>query len=215
MNLTEFKATLKKSKKVLIIGPISPLIQRKFLTFPMLFVDGGTRYLKNHKKLRFSSFSLGDGDTHTHTTASKNQLDLLLPAKKDYSDFKFALSMLPNNLKLIYLTGFLGKRKDHELINFGEVHHFLKKKKSTEVHFLHRKQLKITAISSGKYSFSRTGNFSLLALEPAEVTLDGKCEYKIIKKRKISTLSSLGLSNIGFGKIKLKTNRPVFIFFED
>lgn len=212
MNLIEFKAKLKKTKKLIIIGPVSPQIPKKLLTLHKLFVDGGTRYFKVKKGV---CFSLGDGDTFTGDTSTKNQLDLLLPAKKDYSDFKFALSLVPNNLKEIYLTGFLGKRKDHELINFGEVHQFLRKRKSTVVHFLAKNQLKITAISSGKHSFSHTGNFSILALESAEISLTGKCEYKILKKRKIAILSSQGLSNIGFGKIKLKTNRPVFIFFGD
>lgn len=206
MNLTEFKANLKKSKNIVVIGPISPQIPRKLLAFPQLFVDGGTKF----KKKNAQHFSVGDGDSH-----DKKQLDIMLPAKKDYSDFKFALSLIPSNNKEIYLTGFLGKRKDHELVNFGEIHHFLKKKKSTQAHFLLKNQVKIIALSSGKFNFSRTGNFSILALEPALLTLTGKCEYKILKKRKLPIFSSLGLSNIGFGKIKIKTNRPVFVIFEN
>lgn len=209
MNLAEFKATLKKSKLLLVIGPISPQIPKKLLTFPQLFVDGGTKL----KKKNSHHFSLGDGDSLGKV--AKNQLDHVLPTKKDYSDFKFALSIIPPSLKEVYLTGFLGKRKDHELVNLGEVHQFLKKKKSTKVHFLVKNQIKMTAFSNGKYNFSRTGNFSVVTLEPCSITLNGKCEYKILKKRLLPALSSLGLSNIGFGKIKLKTSRPVFVIFED
>ena len=210
MNLTEFKASLKKSKLLLVIGPISPQIPRKLRNIPQLFVDGGCKLKKKHTYPSPDSFSLGDGDSH-----SKNLLDHILPSKKDYSDFRFALSIIQSNLKEIYLTGFLGKRMDHELVNFGEVHSFLAAKKGTVVNFLSKNRIKITAYSNGKYDFNRTGNFSLLTLTTANVTLSGKCEYKILKKRPLPVLSSLGLSNIGFGKIKLKTNRPIFVIFED
>ena len=105
---------LKENKGPLtIVGPL--YIGEADFKEPVLFIDGGSRFRNSPEGL-----SLGDNDS------SIGELDILLSPDKDFSDLSYALRNIPSHYKEIHLQGFLGGRKDHEIINMGEVQNFLK-----------------------------------------------------------------------------------------
>jgi len=197
----KIKKIIKNSPSVLIVGPMLRLHLGEKMPLPTgipcLLIDGGQNFYKGKSK---TALSLGDNDS------SKGRLDILLPFKKDFSDFAFALKNLPSNVKILILKGFLGGRKAHELFNLGEIHHFLESKKETIAFF----DDKIMALSGGSYEIEFEGPFSLACLTKTQVSLSGDCDYKT-KKTLFRPLSSLGLSNFARGKFKIKTSGPIFI----
>ncbi len=186
------KNYLDKSKSVLLVGPFARLVPA---SSKKIFVDGGARL---HK----SGLVVGDGDSYS------GPLDVELPKRKDYSDFAFTLRHLPKHISEVKTVGFLGGRRDHEWINLGEAHRFLKSRKNTTFTFDHS----ITGFSQGRFDFRRKGLFSLLVFQNTQLELSGKCEFKF--RGRLKALSSHGLSNVGSGKINLITTGPAFLFFE-
>ena len=73
----------------------------------------------------------------------------------------------------------------------------------------------IEAFSAGDWQFRCQGQFSLVVFAPARVALSGDCRYAIAPGTDIKPVSSLGLSNQGYGNIRLKTDSPVFVFRDD
>lgn len=136
-------------------------------------------------------------------------MDVALNANKSFSDFAFALRALPQSIRQVHATGFLGGRKDHELANFGEIHDFLKSRLNDATVFVDDQ---IRGFSSGSHEFIWNGPFSLLALESCEVILTGACKYQISQKTRVMPLSSFTISNEGFGKVSLETTGPIFSF---
>lgn len=107
------------------------------------------------------------------------------------------------------MLGFLGGRKDHELINFAEAHSYLKNiNNSTAVHF----DKSISAYSQGKWTININGTFSLFAFEPLRLQVSGECEYLISKDIDFKHLSSHGLSNVGNGEVAITCDGPIFLF---
>jgi thiamine pyrophosphokinase len=195
MTIKDYLSKYSSDTKLNILGPLAQQLPPSLLE-PMIYIDGGAFLRK-----RDEGFVVGDGDSFSGV------LDELLPTKKDYSDLSYVLSNIPNQFERLNLYGFLGGRRDHELINYGEVHTFLKKRiDSTEVRF----DLEIIAFSAGEWTVFIDGVFSLFVFENVEIELSGQCEYTISEMLK--PLSSEGLSNIGFGQIKIKCNSPIFFF---
>ena len=199
------KMVIQNSPFVLLVGPmLKPLSRRKMplpKNIPCLLIDGGKDFFRGESK---NVLSLGDCDS------SKGPLDILLPTKKDYSDFGYALSLLPKTVKILFLEGFLGGRRDHELFNMGEIAHFLRGKKHTMSFF----DNEIIALSAGEYELKLKATFSVAVFEETRVTLKGKCLYQT-KNKLFKPLSSLGLSNKATGKVQIKTNKPLFIIIEN
>lgn len=186
-----------KDGRITLIGPFydGPVPTNE----PVIFVDGGTKYRKDRL-----GFALGDGDSFA------GGLDLQLEARKDFSDLSFALNHLPSEYRCIELNGFLGGRRDHEWLNLGEAHRFLKTRtQPTEIYF----DSQVRAFSMGDWEFSFHGLFTVLCFEDTLVHLTGECEYTIDPSEILKALSSHGLSNQGSGKIQLATNGPVFVLF--
>ncbi len=200
-----FLKLIKESRSAVLVGPLLkkeelPLIKNS----PLLLVDGGLDLaLKYSLDLDRSCFSVGDGDS------SRLSLDEVLPVEKDYSDLAYALSILPEEVESIELLGFLGGRSDHELCNFGEVFHFLKKKKNLAKVYLGPE---VTALSSGDWKFSHQGNFSLISFEDSEIRLTGHAAYELEHFTTIKAFSSHGLSNEATGEVKLQTRSPIFLY---
>lgn len=162
---------------------------------PALFVDGGTELKKDH------GFSLGDNDSY------QGDLDYKLPRDKDFSDLQFALSLVPAHAETIHLHGFVGGRKDHELINFGEIAYFLLNRKDTKV-IIDRN---ITAYSQGFWEFELNSTFTLFSFHENTLSLTGECKYQLIKQP-LKPFSSHGLSNEATGKICLHNSSPLYFF---
>ena len=180
----------------MLVGPLAG--SELDITEPVIFVDGGSIRRENNIGL-----ALGDGDSFD------GHLDHKLEIDKDYSDLAFALSLLGDEFDRIELFGFLGGRRDHELLNLGEVFHFLSgRARPVAAYFDHT----IDAFSRGRWEIDVHGTFSLVAFGDAIVTLSGDCKYAIPKDTPFNPVSSFGLSNEGYGRISLETSSPLFLF---
>lgn len=170
-------------------------------TAPTLFVDGGTEFRNQNEGL-----SVGDGDSYP------DSLDECLNPHKDYSDLAYVLASLPAHFHKVALSGFLGGRRDHELANLGEANAFLKHRhQATRIQFGQA----ICGFSTGDWQLEIHEPFSLMCLETTKLTLTGDCTYPLIEPIQIEPLCSHGLSNIGAGRITLKTDAPVFIVYSN
>ncbi len=199
MNILSYLAKFPQQNRITVVGPMEcdPALTLLNRRQPCIFVDGGSRHRKGHWGL-----CVGDGDS------ADVAMNVKLPADKDVSDLAYVLTNLPCHLTKIDLVGFLGGRRDHEMINFGEVQRFLKSRSSaTKVVFDHA----ISAYSQGRWEFYGDGLFSVLVIEPCQLTLSGAVKYPVISPLVFAPLSSLGLSNEGFGKVFLHCDAPVFV----
>lgn len=203
-----FEEKLKNIDSVTLIGPLLGGSCPYKAKGALIFVDGGANFLTLFSELEneIPSISLGDGDS------SQIELDIKLNPKKDFSDLGFALSLIPQNIENVFLFGFLGGRRDHEMANFGEIHQFLKKRtQQTKVFF----EDKIIALSKGSYTKDIKGTFTLLVLDKTPLKVEGACLYKMKDFKEFFPLSSLGLSNIGSGSVIFEGSGPYFIFLTD
>lgn len=202
--LRKAKLAIKDSPAVLFLGPMLKASFRGKIDLPRgipcLLIDGGKDFVR---KKNSSTISIGDSDS------SSGPLDITLSPQKDYSDFAFALKILPRTAKILFLRGFLGGRRDHELFNMGEIFHFLRGKKGVMAFF----DKEIIAIGPGKYELELEGTFSLACFEKTKIDLHGDCLYPV-KNRFFAPVSSLGLSNEAHGRIHIQVNRPIFILIE-
>lgn len=186
------------SSEVQIVGPFFDVDNQNLLKDPIIYVDAGV-----HFRTQAQGFSVGDGDS------SEIAMDEKLNTKKSYSDLAFVLQHIPRQFSKIQLLGFLGHRKDHELINFAEVHKFLKKSFNTvQIHF----DKKIKVLSKGTWDLVIHGSFSIFAFEEIDLQVSGDCDCQVLAGEVFSALSSQGLSNQGYGEVKIICNQPLFIF---
>ena len=198
-NLSDYLQQFRDTDEITILGPMDCDPGR--ITEPLILVDGGSRHASPGSGIR-----VGDGDS------SDLPMDHALNPDKDMSDLAFVLDNLPAELGHVRLWGFLGGRKDHELFNLGEVHHYLSSRKNPA-----RVTFEDFALgySAGAWSFEHHGLFSLAAIEPCRISLTGDCRYPIEGFREIRPLSSLGLSNVGHGTIYLQCEGPAFILLQE
>ncbi len=186
-------------QRVNLIGPFFD--GEAVTTEPIVYVDSGSEFRGPNQ-----GFSVGDGDS------SSQPLDEKLIAEKDYSDLAYVFNSIPEHFSDIHLNGFLGGRRDHEIINVGEAHHFLKARtQPTTLNFNH----KIRAFSAGKWQITIQGTFSCIVIEPCQVVLNGACKYQSHDGKVWLPLNSFGLSNEGSGPISIKNSGPLFIFLTD
>ncbi len=202
---------LKKIEKNPIITLIGPLFSKSDLPLlpkssNIILIDGGQNHhseIARYLSIPDSLFTVGDGDS------SNGAMNYLLPKEKDYSDLSFVLQNLPNTVKKINLYGLLGGRKDHEFINLGEVHQYLTQNVNcTQIQFAD----KIIGFNSGIHQYDIHNIFSVVTMTTAELSISGRCKYQTNGNSTFLPLSSLGLSNIGFGTIDFESNSPFFIF---
>lgn len=193
--INDYLNRFKICNEITLVGPL--LIDSFVQEDPIVFVDGAVHF----KTSSHIGYSIGDGDSSTF------KLDQKLNPHKDLSDLAFVLKDLPSNFKNIKLKGFLGGRKDHELMNLAEVHQFLKNRTQTSVSFDNL----IIAKSLGKWSINYKGIFSLFCFSETLLSLQGDCLYSLNTNR-LRPASSHGLSNVSKGTIELKNDNPLFIF---
>ena len=194
MNIADFFSLHSQSHSLTLIGPLfSKHIE---VVEPLVFVDGGTSFRKKNE-----GFSVGDGDSAPIT------LDQTLSPNKDYSDLAYVLQHIPENFVQLNLLGFLGGRRDHELINFAELHQFLVNKEGCSANF----ENQVIAYSRGKWLLEHNGVFSLFSFCENTVQLKGDCKYPLVDKS-LRKLSSHGLSNVAKGTIEVENSSPLFVF---
>lgn len=205
MKKKEFQEILAKVSEVTLVGPMLQS-QPQRIDHPFIYVDRGTLFregIKKQAKMGYFDISLGDGDS------SGMYLDINLPADKDYSDLKFALDLIPSNVAKVNLWGFLGGRRDHELLNFGEVQNSLLNP-LTDTLFSFEDI--VFGKNRGPLKININGIFSLVVFQKTEVKIEGECHYKLPKFRKILPFSSHGLSNRGNGEVIIEAKAPFFVF---
>ncbi|HAZ12602.1 MAG: hypothetical protein A2X86_11610 [Bdellovibrionales bacterium GWA2_49_15] len=197
--------SLYRATRVIVVGPmpLTPerdLEQLPLAACPTLFIDGGKTHQDhfNHTP----SLSIGDGDSY------KGPLDLILPKNKNISDLKAGLDLLSSEVEEIYFLGLCGGRKDHELINLGEIYHFLLRQQVPCRAFFDKD---FHAVQKGTYELSYQGIFSLLAFQNTLVTLTGQVEYQLAQPTLLQSFSSQGLSNQSHGIFTLSCNLPIFL----
>jgi len=200
--LAKFTEKAKACHEIHLVGPLIGLAPDYAgpvnYPGPILYVDGGADFRYGEQGL-----AVGDGDS------AQSPMDVKLNYSKDYSDLSFVLNYIPAAFKKIHLHGFLGGRRDHELMNFAEIHRFLIGRNLTQARFADE----VLACSAGVYQLPIQGLFSLFLFAETTVELTGDCAYHVQKAQQIIPLSSHGLSNTGRGQVKLKCNGPLFIFF--
>ncbi len=202
MTWEAFLQELSSHEQVAMVGP---LLKTKFAPKgPTIYVDGGSKFRDRlDERQAHPEVSVGDGDS------SDFPMDKVLPAKKDYSDLSYALRSLPPCIHHVDLLGFMGGRPDHQLINYGEVHHYLRNRTQfTTVRFDHQ----VLAFSHGGLSKELQGSFSVVVFEPTEITIKGFCKYPIFPAAILDPVSSKGLSNEGTGVVSFASHEPCFLF---
>ena len=205
MEQNEFKVILNTVDEVTLVGPLLTKPPEK-LNHPFIYVDRGTHFRESIRKLAVKGYydiSVGDGDS------SILPLDINLPKDKDYSDLKFALDLLPNTIKRVNLWGFLGGRRDHELLNFGAIHNCLVKSFPDTLFSF---EDTVFGKNKGILKIDIKGTFSLVLFQKTEVKIEGNCQYKLPNFREILPLSSHGLSNFGNGEVIIEAKAPFFLF---
>lgn len=205
MKQNEFRAILESASEATLVGPMLHSPPQK-IDHPFIYVDRGTYYREEIRKLAKNGYfdiSVGDGDS------SETSLDIKLPADKDYSDLKFALDLLPKSIKKVNLWGFLGGRRDHEILNFGEVQNSLLKSLKDSLFTFENM---VYAKYNGPLKININGTFSLVVFQKTEVKMKGNCHYKLPNFKEILPLSSHGLSNRGDGEVIIEAKGPFFLF---
>lgn len=196
--IQEYLHRFQDSKKLWLVGPCEMKGHMGAPEEPVIFVDGGVRHRKEP-----IGVTLGDGDS------GLQNLDLMLPAEKNYSDLAYTLGLIPESCSEARLWGFLGGHRDHEIIGFGEVHHFLEKRiEPMKVSF----EGKVDGLSAGEWDETVMGPFSILAFRETKLSLSGECDYPFKGPAPFPAMSSRGLSNEGHGRIRIRNDGPVFLF---
>ena len=202
MTWTQFVSQI--SNQVALFGPL--LDRARPLDRPTVFVDGGANYCEESMKLSLGAvptIRVGDGDSSSHG------MDEPLPARKDFSDLGFVLRGLPSFVQRVDMFGFLGGRRDHELANFGEAHRFLLARPFATVNFHDSLGIKVVGCR-GNIELDIQGVFSVMTFAPSNVHISGDCQYKY--DGRLDTVESLGLSNVGHGRVTLGSDSACFVF---
>ena len=196
-------------KEWTFVGPMGPNLPTSMGHQAILAVDGGAAFC--HRM----DIWIGDGDSHLESIDCKNIYQF--PPQKSQSDLALALTFFHQSKPVILnFWGFLGGRRDHELLNFGEVLHFLETSPGSEVIFYEQNtRVAMKCLGSGHWPLNYQGTFSLISLKNTKVTLSGACLYPLDQETELSALSSLGLSNEAHGEFTLTNNGPVMIIFPE
>lgn len=188
-------------QKLVLLGPMDHETPVE-TSLPVLFVDGGLR--KNYLDF-YCRLIVGDADSVTKPIPP---FDILYPKNKDFSDLQGALNLIPNNNIHIDAIGFMGGRKDHELMNLGAFYHFMQLRPCIPKISLLKNNINL--YGTGKVSFECFGIFGLLSFDSTYFEITGQCQYQL-KKTLIPKLSSTLLSNQGNGIVTIETDNPFFV----
>ena len=190
--------------RLLVVGPMATAKPPSF--GPTLYIDGGVKWREQGSD---AQLSIGDGDSNSQDDSRK--LDLVYSPQKDLSDLNLGLNLLTQSTLQLWLWGFLGGEKAHELANLGAVSSWLEGRVASYALF----DQHILIVSAGSWQLNVKQEFSLMSLVDNEVTLTGDCKYKLEGPTPLTSLSSFGLSNEGSGVIHLSARRPLLILARD
>lgn len=200
---------LEKIQEWTLVGPMGPEVSADLVAHSLLAVDGGARFSPR------MDVWVGDGDSHADIINCPNKYQF--SPHKSESDLALALSFFKTTSPLtLHAWGFLGGRRDHELLNFGECLHFLERHPRSQINFYdHDGKIAVKCLAAGEWDFHRRGIFSLASMKNVILKMTGACEYPIPEEISLAPFSSLGLSNMGQGDIHLLTQGPVMVLFSE
>lgn len=200
MEKVAFLQHLSSCDEIALVGPM-PFSDDIAKETPIIYVDGGLNHKRDEGHIYYS---VGDGDSYQ----GNNVIEDKLPVNKDFTDLAYALSLIPKNIKIISLYGFLGGRIDHQLVNFGVIHRFLESRSATLVLL----DKSIMAHSAGDFSFEHQGLFSVITLVEQKIIIEGDCDYKLNTDKTLKPMDGLGISNMANGSISISCSGPIFIY---
>lgn len=204
----------KNAEILIIVGPM-PFPMSALKTYinesdvQLIFIDGGLVHAEKFKKkaphLFKRAISAGDGD-------SSKKVMTIKKTSQNSSDLAFFLSKLTGKSTpaRCLFVGFLGGRIDHQLFNLGEIALYLKQFSKFNAPLIQLDN-KIIFVGAGTHHAHIHGIFSLAAFETNKIKISGECDYKVTTWLEIPPLSSRGVSNIGYGEIKIETKKPLAI----
>lgn len=192
-----------------LVGPMGPKLADFLGNNPILCVDGGADFTPR------MDIWVGDGDSAINVFESPN-IFKFAPQKSE-SDLALALSLLSQSSpRTLHLWGFVGGRKDHELLNLGEVMHYLENKTNAEVIFYDGNQRPVyRLLASGDWVFPHTGIFSVASTTNVKLKILGNVSYPLTTFTDLPPLSSLGLSNSAQGEVQIINQGPVLVIFPE
>ncbi len=200
--------TLKKAKKVLVLGPIETFLNQEFLNSYDYFIliDGALeteigKWIINHLK---SKLYLVLGDNDSSQDAHKIAFDILFATDKDFSDLDYLIHLPLTSVEELTLQGFLGGRIDHQLGVFGTslkiLEHFgLKKISFDNVHFI---------FNSGIQHLFFQGSFSLMSFASQNISIKGKVKYTL-NDSTVTIFDAKTLSNEAQGAFIIENELPL------
>jgi thiamine pyrophosphokinase len=192
--------------EVVLVGPVGPVLSDRFLNHRIIAVDGGARFVE-----RFDLW-VGDADSIEGDRPEGPRIDLL--PEKDRSDLVHALESIQDPVRVLHLWGFLGGRRDHEWFNLGEVARWIANARGVQARFYDEQgEWKVAVLTEGE--IDHEGVFSLGSIEPNRVRITGECEYPLSEWTELHPVSSHGLSNRAFGRVRVEADGPVILFFEE
>jgi thiamine pyrophosphokinase len=188
------------------MGPDAPTF---LLEFPTLAIDGGGHFASH------LDIWVGDSDSlkkEIHPVHSFH-----FPERKDASDLALGLELFASGRPYkLHFWGFRGGRSDHELFNLGEGLKFLGAHPGSQiVIYGPDEKVYFHLVGEGHWNFTHEGLFSLGTVKKTMVKLTGACEYPILKATHLPSMSSLGLSNVAHGQVKLEAQGAMFICFPE
>ena len=197
----------KGAEQLILVGPArkSPLPDVAGLeNVPQLAVDGGGHYAVN------PVLWAGDGDSG----APPQSVPAFIKHDQNITDLRFCLDGIRGwRWNALHLFGFLGGRRDHELANFGEIHVEMKARTafSKAVFYGEDNAPQMYFFQAGEHAVANLhGIFSVLVLEPAEITITGECRYPV-EKASLQPFSGQGVSNEASGTVKFTASGPFML----
>lgn len=200
------------SESLVVVGPVMDLALTPAILnrlglgdAPQIAVDGGIRFAQ--RPMLWG----GDGDSGK---APKN-IPAIIKENQDETDLRFCLNGIrPWRWRKLHLFGFVGARRDHELANFGEIHAEMKQRRHFQRAVFYDPAAHVLAVfhAAGEHVFTHRGLFSVIAFEPASISLSGDCRYPAADLQ-LDVLSGTGISNEASGAVQLTASGPVAIFF--
>ena len=196
----------KGTEQLILVGPArkTPLHDVPGLKdVPQLAVDGGDRFAVN------PVLWAGDGDSGQAPTS----IPAFIKHDQNITDFRFCLNGIRDwRWRELHLFGFLGGRRDHELANFGEIHVEMKARApfSKAVLYGENNLPQMYFFQAGEHAARLQGVFSVLVLEPAEITIAGECLYPA-GKISLQPFSGKGISNEASGIVKISSSGPFML----
>lgn len=200
---------LRESLEWTFIGPMGPEVPTSLLAHSLLGVDGGAAWSSR------LDVWVGDADSYLHKVTCPHIFKH--PTSKAISDLGLAFELLKaEGPYKLHMWGLLGGRKDHELFNLGESLAFLERHQESQIlYYDEAGRVMFHLLGAGEWKFLHQGLFSLGSIDKVSLKMLGDCEYPILRETKLAPLSSMGLSNKGFGEISILNEGPIFLFFPE